>query len=116
MLQTVFINNIPFLLQFASTDKELEKGLMYVKHLPELSGMLFIFPSVDNHSIWMKNTYIPLDILFINDDYTIVHTYQCAKPFDLTGISTPVKCKYIIEINCGIINKFNIKKGDKIYI
>ena len=116
MFQTIHINNIPFLLKISSSPSELTKGLMYVKHLPELSGMFFVFPSNDYHSIWMKNTYIPLDILFINEDNTIVHTHRCAKPFDLTHITTPKKCRYIIELNCGTLDKYNIKIGDKIYI
>jgi uncharacterized membrane protein (UPF0127 family) len=116
MIETVFINNIPFLLKIVSSQQELKNGLMFTDYIPELSGMLFVFPGSDFYSIWMKNTYIPLDILFINEEYTIVHTHHCAKPFDLTNITTPIKCKYIIEINCGLINKFNIKKGDKIYI
>jgi len=115
MYNTVYINNIPFLLKFVSTSQELEKGLMYVKHLPELSGMVFIFKENGIKNMWMRNTYIPLDMLFVNDKFEIVHTHKCAKPFDLTQINSKYKCKYVIEVNCGILDKYNINSGDKIY-
>ena len=112
--KTIYINTHPFNLYIALTEHEIQKGLMFVKELKETSGMIFIFDKPQVNKFWMKNTFIPLDILFINENCEIVHIHKCAKPLDETPISSKIPVKYIIELNCGIVDTYNIKIGDTI--
>lgn len=91
-----------------------ELGLMYQSHLPERTGMLFVYDKPQICSIWMKNTYIPLDILFIDDTFTIV-SINSGMPLDETTISSsPHLCNYVIELPYGTCNRHHIKPGCKI--
>ena len=100
----------------AQTMEERQKGLMFVKKLPEYEGMLFDLRGYPSASMWMKNTYIPLDILFIDCDYVVVDFYQNAQPLSLNKISTDKSFCFVLEINGGQIYKQNIRIGDKISI
>ena len=116
MISKIFyINNNPFNLYIALTEYETQKGLMFIKELNETSGMIFIFDKPQVKHFWMKNTFIPLDILFINEDFKIVNIHKCAQPLDETPISSKIPVKYIIELNCGIVDTYNIKIGDTIF-
>lgn len=110
----IYIDTQPFNLYVALTDYEIQKGLMFEKELNETSGMIFIFNKPQVVNFWMKNTFIPLDILFVNENCEIVHIHKCAKPLDQTQISSRTSVKYIIELNCGIVDKYNIKVGSTI--
>ena len=74
-------------------------------------GMLFIWKTEDFRSFWMKNTSIPLDIIFINKTYEIIDISFNAKPFSLKSISSKKKAKYVLELNKGVFDslKFNLK-------
>ena len=114
--QIVKINNELFFLKVASTSTELNNGLMFIKDLDDNTGMLFVFPNeTRNLSFWMKNTYIPLDLIFINSCGVIVYTYSNAQPFSLNGISCPYLAKYVIETKAGTVDRYNIESGDKVY-
>ncbi len=113
-MMNIIINNHLFNVLVATTPYQLEKGLMFKDYLPPKSGMLFIFQTSNYYSMWMKNTYIPLDIIFINEEFIIVDLYSCAKPFDLTHISSKKMCKYVLELNCGDISLYEIKIGQKV--
>lgn len=100
----------------AKTKNELVTGLMFVRDLPENKGMIFDFRPYDNVSMWMKNTYIPLDMLFINCDMVVVHIHKNAKPMSLDYIGTDEKFCYVLEINGGEADKRGIVIGDKVII
>ena len=87
---------------------------MFVTNLPEHKGMLFSWNKETFISMWMKHTYIPLDMIWIDDDYTIVHLHQQATPLDLTPLRSPLKAKYVIELNAGIIKQKGIQLNDKV--
>lgn len=106
---------IKFNIEIMKTKKDRSKGLMFRKNLSENEGMLFVFPSEQYIKIWMKNTFIPLDIIFISDDKDIVDLKKNAKKLSRAIITSKVKAKYALEINAGLINKLNIKIKDKIY-
>lgn len=96
-----------------------ERGLMFKKSLPENSGMLFIFEKEDNYPFWMKNTFIPLDIIWIDKNYKIVFIKENAKPCGLGScpfIDPGINAKYVLEINTGLAEKFNIKMGELIQV
>jgi uncharacterized protein len=100
-----------YFLEVADTSKERELGLMCRNYLPVNSGMLFVFDSEEKQSFWMKNTLIPLDILFLNDEKKIVSIYQNAEPMrvDLLYRSI-IPVKYVIELNGGQVKTNNITK------
>lgn len=100
----------------AQTRNELAKGLMFVHKLDENSGMLFDFrPYQDRElAMWMKNTYIPLDMLFISCDMRVVDVYREAKPLSLEHIKSKEPYCFVLEINGGMAAKKNIAVGDEV--
>ena len=76
--------------------------------------MLFIFPDEDFRSFYMKNTKIPLDIIYIDADKTIVSIQKNAKPFDETSLPSDAPAKYVLEINGGLFDEWQLQIGDKI--
>ena len=99
----------------AKTSDERSKGLMYREKLLTNEGMLFIFPFEDIIHLWMKNTYIALDVVFISKDKKIVDIKHNMKKLSKNIIKSRVKSKYALEFNKGLINKLNIKIGDKVF-
>lgn len=93
---------------------ELQKGLMFVHDLPKNEGMLFDVRHYVGISMWMKNTYIPLDILFIGCDFKVVDIYKNAKPLSLKKIGSSEKFCYVLEINGGETEKKGIAVGDEV--
>lgn len=100
----------------AKTAQEKQKGLMFVKEMPKNQGMLFELKDSPLAAMWMKNTYIPLDMLFIDCDFVITDIYQNAKPLSLDKISTDRPFCYVLEINGGQVLKQNIRIGDKVSV
>ena len=106
--------NITLNVEVAKTIQERRTGLMYRKNLLDNEGMLFIFPSENIIQLWMKNTYIPLDIIFISKNKVVVDIKKNMEKLSETIIKSKVKSKYALELNAGLINKLDIKIGDKI--
>jgi hypothetical protein len=101
--------------EFADSFEERALGLMYRKGLCEDCGMLFQFDVERMASIWMKNTFVPLDLAYITVDGNIIDIMQL-KPHDLTSIKSSKQVLYALEMNQGWFAKNNIKVGDKISI
>ena len=97
----------------AVTKEQLETGLMGRKSLPEKHGMIFNLKGFPEVAMWMKDTQIPLDMVFVNDG-EVVWLFENAKPLSTDTILCPVKANAVIEINAGEVKKFNIKVGDKV--
>lgn len=97
----------------AVTKKQLETGLMGRESLPEKHGMIFNLKDFPEVAMWMKDTQIPLDMVFVNDG-EVVWLFENAKPLSTDTILCPVKANAVIEINAGEVKKFNIKVGDKV--
>jgi uncharacterized membrane protein (UPF0127 family) len=102
--------------ELAVTDEEQSRGLMFRKDLSPDSGMLFVYQDDDMHSFWMKSTYIPLDMIFVNSRNEVKHIHYGAKPLDETSISSRYPAQYILEINAGRAKKCNIRPGTKMSI
>jgi len=112
--QKVSIGKNIFKVGYAKTITEREIGLMNVKEMPKENGMLFIFDTPVEQTFWMKNTYIPLDIIFINEKLEIISISANAKPLDIGIIySSNGKAKYVLEINGGLSDSLGIIIGDK---
>ena len=94
----------------AKTEEEREKGLQNVKELPEDEGMLFIFDNPQTVGFWMKDTLIPLDIIFINEDMEVISIYKGESRNE--DIAEEDDVKYVLEVN----QNSGIKKGDELDI
>ena len=104
-----------FSVKLAKTTAEREKGLMDVTQLDKSSGMLFIFDKEDIYPFWMKNTLIPLDMIWIGSNNKVIFIGQNVQPCVtfICPITNPnAKAKYVLEINGGISEKLGIKAGD----
>ena len=106
--------SFPLQLEIADTLQKRTLGLMFRKTLPANNGMLFLFDTLQKGSMWMKNTYIPLDMMFFNKQFEIVHIHENAVPQDETIITTPMPVWGVIEVNAGYVRQNNIQSGDKI--
>lgn len=102
-----------FDVEIADTDQERAIGLMYRTSLPENAGMLFDFrENVANHSMWMKNTLIPLDMAFIAIDGRIVRIAANTTPRSLASISSGEPVAAVFEVNGGRFEALGVKEGD----
>ncbi len=100
----------------ATTFAEQQQGLMYRNHMPKNQGMLFDFSQEQIIHMWMKNTYIPLDMLFLDKENKIVHIVQNTTPLDEKIISSLKPVKKVLELNAGEVQKHQLKIGMKIDI
>lgn len=100
--------------EFAESEYETQTGLMYRNKMEDNQGMLFIFPDEKIHSFYMKNTEIPLDIIFVKSDLTIASFQENAQPMNETGLSSQVPIQYVLEVNGGLAQKWLLEVGDKI--
>tara|TARA_B100000579_G_C22549776_1_gene719222 strand:- start:41 stop:565 length:525 start_codon:yes stop_codon:yes gene_type:complete len=105
-----------FNIYLAITNEERRRGLMYVRKLPLDSGMMFIYPTNRILSIWMKNTYIPLDIIFFKEDGHITNIYKNAKPLTLNSRQSSRAVKYVLELNGGVTEKLFIDENSRILL
>jgi len=111
---TVFITpQIKVEAELAYTDANRSRGLMFRETMPEDAGMLFLFPYMDAHSFWMKNTLISLDILWLNERKEIVYmvTVQPCKKDPCESYSPLQKALYVLELNAGFANRHKIRIG-----
>ncbi len=104
-----------FDVELAVRGDEQEKGLMFRNSMPEDHGMLFVFRMIQQRSFWMKNTLIPLDIIFLEPDGRIQHIHHSATPQDLSFITSGQPCKAVLELNGGTADKLGIQVGDKVF-
>ena len=111
---SIYNKNITFNVEVAKTIEERRTGLMYRKKLLNNEGMLFIFPREKIIQLWMKNTYIPLDVIFISENKVIVDIKKNMEKLSETIVKSKVKSRYALEFNAGLINKLDIEIGDKI--
>ncbi|HLD03771.1 MAG TPA: DUF192 domain-containing protein [Candidatus Dojkabacteria bacterium] len=102
--------------EIADTPDEQSRGLMYRTSLEKNHGMLFIFQDSQPLYFFMKNTYIPLDIIFINSEFTIIDIHENVPALQESPlISSSVPSKYALEIASGSISSNGIRLGDKIF-
>ena len=101
-------------IEIADNEYETQTGLMYRTKLESNHGMLFIFPEEQMLSFYMKNTKIPLDIIYIDENHTIVSVQKNAQPFDETSLPTEVPAMYVLEINGGLFDEWQLNVGDAI--
>ena len=117
-LETLLIRvsggNVKFNVEVARTPKEQEMGLMFRRKLPKDRGMLFIYPYQSIVRMWMKNTHIPLDMVFINSKGIVKKIVERTVPFSLNVISSGEAVKAVLELNGGTSNRIGLKRGDQV--
>jgi uncharacterized protein len=103
-----------FSVEMATTDEEKITGLMYRKELPDGKGMLFDFSPEQQISMWMKNTYISLDMIFIRADGRILRIAENTEPQSTSIISSGGPAKGVLEVIAGTAKKYGIRPGDRV--
>ena len=103
-----------FVVWLATTQKQQARGLMHVRSLTEHTGMLFIYPEERIRAMWMKNTYIPLDILFIKKTGHISSISKKTEPLSLATIRSEEPVQYVLELAGGITDDFGLQQNDQI--
>lgn len=103
-----------FNVEIADTYLEQEQGLMYRQELALDGGMLFLFGEERPAKFWMRNTYIPLDMIFVAKGGEIIHIHPDARPQDTTAISSPEPVIAVLEINGGTAARLGIQVGDRL--
>ncbi|MDO8740803.1 MAG: DUF192 domain-containing protein [Candidatus Woesearchaeota archaeon] len=106
-----------FNVQLAKNNIERTKGLMFQKSLEQNQGMLFLFDKEAKYPFWMKNTFIPLDIIWIDKNNKIVFISENNQPckwYYCPSVNPGVDAKYILEVNSGIVKKIGLKLADEL--
>jgi hypothetical protein len=104
----------PFMVEMALTPEEQAKGLMFRRSLPEGQGMLFDFKEERELTFWMKNTYVPLDMIFIRGDGTILRIARNTTPLSEKMIPSGGPARAVLEVVAGTARKLGIAPGDRV--
>lgn len=100
--------------EIANTEEKRQLGLMYRTGLPEMHGMLFLFPREGLLSFWMKNTPRSLDIIYINSSHTIISIARNTIPFSEENLPSGKPAQFVLEVNGGFCQRHGINEGDRI--
>jgi len=103
---------VTFEVEVADDNAERARGLMFVEEMGTFEGMLFVYDAPQRASFWMRNTLIPLDMLFVSPDGTVAKVHANAVPLDESSIFGGDDIRYVLEINGGIAARLGIEAGD----
>ncbi len=103
-----------FDIYLATTIEQQRRGLMFVRSLPERTGMLFVYDDERVRSMWMKNTYLPLDIAFARADGTVINVALDTEPQSLRSILSAGPARYVLEVNAGVTEMLTIGAGSRL--
>ncbi len=104
-----------FAIYVARSPEQQRRGLMFVRQLPDDHGMLFVYDDVGVRSMWMKNTYIPLDLVFIAADGRVSSIIHNAEPLTLTSRASEKPVLWVLELNGGIARRHGIQPGSRVF-
>jgi uncharacterized protein len=102
-------------LEIADNEYKRQLGLMNRKSMEENQGMIFIFPQEAYQSFWMRNTLIPLDMIFVNKDHKIITIHKNTKVLSAQSYPSTAPAMYVVEVTGGFTDRHNIILGDKVY-
>jgi len=105
---------IPFTVEVATIPAQHEHGLMFRKTVPDKTGMIFIFDTPKPIDMWMKNTLVPLDMIFIANNGTITQIAENATPLSTTIIASESDTRAVVEVAGGTAKRYHIAKGDRV--
>ena len=100
-----------FDIYLALTNEQRARGLMFVRDMPVMTGMLFVYDSEQIVSMWMKNTYLPLDMVFARADGTVSSVARRTEPLSLRSVASVEPVKYVLELNSGTTRRLHIDKN-----
>ena len=103
-----------FTVDIAATDEDRARGLMFVSDMPQGQGMLFVYDRSQRVAFWMKNTLIPLDIVFADAAGRVIRVQERAVPGDLTPLPGGGLVQYVLEINGGLARRMGIAPGTEL--
>ena len=103
-----------FTIELALSDAQMEQGLMFRRSMAADAGMLFDFKTPTMVTMWMKNTVIPLDMLFLDEQGRIIDIHERAVPYSTDVIAAKTPSRYVIELNGGTAARLGIKPGDQV--
>lgn len=109
--QVISFPNSEFCVDIMKTEEELSRGLMYVEKIPENYGMLFDFKNEQPVSMWMKNTPVALDMIFLDKRMCINFIHEGAVPFSEEIIMSPFPAQFVLEVAAGIVESRNLSPG-----
>lgn len=98
----------------AMNNEQRRRGLMFVREMPRFTGMLFVYEGADMRSMWMKNTYIPLDILFVRGDGVVSSVARDTEPLSLSSITSTEPVNFVLELNAGVTARLLIGPGSRL--
>ncbi|TYA59659.1 DUF192 domain-containing protein [Formosa maritima] len=101
-------------IEIADTDYDTQTGLMYRNSMKKHQGMLFVFQDERPRSFYMKNTKFPLDLIYLDENKTIVSFQENAQPLNESSLPSNTPAKYVLEVNAGLVNKWQLQIGDRI--
>jgi len=114
--QKICFQNQCFTIEIALTEEQRMKGLMFREDLPRDAGMFFIFDEPDIYGFWMKNTLIPLDMVWLDSDMKAVHIEEKVAPCKIENpcpvYRNHVAAKYVLELNAGTLQSLGFEVGD----
>ncbi len=113
-IQVSEFHNQKFRVHLARSSEERSRGLMFVRKMPEDVGMLFLYDRPGRLSMWMKNTYIPLDIIFIGADGRIIRIARNTEPHSLASIASGGPAIAVLELNGGISDTLGLAVGQRV--
>ena len=102
-----------FAVDVADDAAERAQGLMFVEQMPTMQGMLFVYERPQRVSFWMRNTLIPLDMVFVGPDGVVDSIHSMAQPLDETPIFGGTDIQYVLEINGGMADRLGLSAGDE---
>ncbi|MEX2525871.1 MAG: DUF192 domain-containing protein [Gammaproteobacteria bacterium] len=105
---------VDYQVEVAESRAQKSRGLMHREHLPLNQGMLFLYDPPRKTAMWMKNTHIPLDMLFIDAEGQILHIEENTEPMSLDTISSGGKARAVLELSAGQAAKQGIRPGDRV--
>lgn len=100
-------------IEIADNPEDIQQGLMYRRSMDEDHGMLFLMSDNDIQSFWMLNTYIPLDIIFIDANKRIVNVAANTTPHNTDPVSSTAPAQYVLEVNAGYAQRKGLQSGDQ---
>jgi len=118
IIPSVKFDKVSFNVELARTVEEQEKGLMFRDSMPDNHGMIFLFNAEMERSFWMKNTLIPLDMVFLDKNMTVKEVKANVQPCkaDPCEVYNSKPAMYVLEINAGLADKYQIKEGAKMIL
>lgn len=110
------VRGVSLSVELAVSEMNRQQGLMYRYKMDPNSGMLFVFDSSNHLTFWMKNTYISLDILFLNENFVVKHIDTFTTPLSLKPIHSKFPAKYVLEVPAGFVLNNGVRIGDEILL